>query len=82
MRSIDYNKLKDLRGERTQEFVAEKLGITKGQLSHYERGVSEPSIGVLIKILEFYQVSFYEIIKDEIRLKIFPQKVEFNYITA
>ncbi len=82
LRSIDGKKLQILRGELTQEAVAEKLGITKGQLSHYETGVSEPSIRVLVKILELYQVSFDEIVKDETKSKIFPKSVELNYISA
>ncbi|WP_150284319.1 helix-turn-helix domain-containing protein [Rummeliibacillus sp. TYF-LIM-RU47] len=41
----------------TQGELAEKLGITQGSLSHYERGEQFPEVPVLLKIGEFFDVS-------------------------
>lgn len=50
-------RLKDLRGNRTQEDVAKIIGISRARYSHYENGRSEPDTDTLQKIADFYQVS-------------------------
>lgn len=52
-------RLKQLRLERglTAAAVASKLGITLGAYAHYEQGVREPSISILIKLCDIFDVS-------------------------
>ncbi len=51
--------LKQIRKERrlTQLKVAMDLNITREALSHYENGKREPSIDMLIKMSEYFNVS-------------------------
>lgn len=51
------NNLKKLRGKRTQEKVANKLGISRARYSHYENNHVQPDNDLLIRIAEFYEVS-------------------------
>ena len=50
------NRLRQLRIERGLN-VAEKLNVTIRTISHYEAGDREPSIDVLIKLCDLYDVS-------------------------
>ena len=51
-------RLKDLRGKRTQLEVAEAIeGLTREKLSHYEVGRSEPDLNTLNKLADFYRVT-------------------------
>lgn len=49
--------LKSIRLERgwTQQYVADKLGITKGSYSNIENGVRDPSLKTAIKISKLFQ---------------------------
>lgn len=51
--------LKQIRKERrlTQLKVAMDLNISREALSHYENGKREPSIDMLIKLSEYFNVS-------------------------
>lgn len=53
------DRLKQIQTERgkIQEQVAEKVGITKQQLSDYENGRHEPGVTILIAIADYYHVS-------------------------
>ncbi|MFD9627702.1 helix-turn-helix domain-containing protein [Peribacillus muralis] len=51
------NKLKILRGKRTQEEVALKIGVSRARYSHYENGRSEPDMEILQKMADHYSVS-------------------------
>ncbi len=53
------NRLRQLRIERGLKLkdVAEKLNVTIRTISHYEAGDREPSIDVLIKLCDLYDVS-------------------------
>ena len=53
------NRLKNLRLQKnlTQEQVATRLGITKAMISAYELSTRYPSIDMLIKIAQSYNVS-------------------------
>jgi transcriptional regulator with XRE-family HTH domain len=48
----------------TQEQLAEKLGITKGAVSKWERGLSLMDMSLLKPLSEILEVSIIEIIKD------------------
>lgn len=47
-------KLITLRGEKSQQEVAEAAGITQAALSMYERGERIPRDAVKIKLAEYY----------------------------
>ena len=50
-------KLKELRGTKTQQEVAEGIGITKSALAMYERDERIPRDEVKIRIAEYFGVS-------------------------
>lgn len=52
-------RLKELRVERkmSQRQVAEYLGISTRAYSHYEIGDREPSVSLLIKLCDLYDVT-------------------------
>lgn len=51
------NKLKKLRGKRTQEEIASKIGVSRARYSHYENGRSEPDMEILQKMADYFAVS-------------------------
>lgn len=54
-------KLRALRGSKSQQKVADDLGITKSALSMYERNQRVPRDEIKIRIAEYYNVSVSEI---------------------
>lgn len=48
------NKLKMLRGDRTQEELAEAIGVTKSAWAMYERGERTPRDEVKVKIAKYF----------------------------
>lgn len=52
-------RLKQLRNDKglTVKEVAATLGMTLGAYAHYEQGIREPSISILKKICDFFDVS-------------------------
>lgn len=52
----------------TQDELASKLGTTLGAISHWENGIREPNIGMIIKIAELFNVDESIILKD-LRIK-------------
>ncbi len=61
-----HHRIKKLRQEKgwTQKELAEKLNIHQMQVSTYERGVHDPSIELLVKISELFDVSLDYFIFD------------------
>lgn len=59
--------LKQIRKERrlTQLKVAMDLNISREALSHYENGKREPSIDMLVKMSEYFNVSIDFLIKGD-----------------
>ncbi len=47
-------KLRELRGDKTQEEVAKALGVTEMAISYWERGVRIPSDPLKVKIAQYY----------------------------
>ncbi len=45
----------------SQQVFAEKLGTTQQRISEWERGIAEPSLYNIIKILDVLNVSFEEL---------------------
>ena len=67
-----HNNLKQIRIEKglTQEEVAEKIGLTRQAISGYESGKRQPSIDMLTKLAEVYEISIESIFygqKDKIK---------------
>lgn len=50
-------KLKELRGEKTQQEAAAGIGITKSALAMYERDERVPRDEVKVRIADYYGVS-------------------------
>lgn len=50
-------RLKELRGSRTQQEIADLLNISRARYSHYENDIREPDNEMLQKIAEIYNVS-------------------------
>jgi transcriptional regulator with XRE-family HTH domain len=50
-------RLKYLRGKKTQEDIAKYLGISRARYSHYENGRSEPDNETLKKLADFFNVT-------------------------
>ena len=46
-----------LRGSKTQQEVADGIGISRARYSHYENGRSEPDNDLLYKIAEYFDVT-------------------------
>lgn len=46
-----------LRGSRTQQEIADALGISRARYSHYENGRNEPDLAALNHMAEFFQVT-------------------------
>lgn len=57
-------KLVDLRGSRTQEEVANALGLSVSALSMYERGERIPRDNIKIRISAYYKKPIHKIFFD------------------
>ena len=55
-------RLKELRGKRTQADVAQQIGISRARYSHYENNRNTPDIEIIKKLAQFYNVSVEYII--------------------
>ena len=47
-------RLRLLRGDKTQQQVADDLGLTKMMVSYYERGIRRPSDETKIRLARYY----------------------------
>lgn len=50
-------RLKDLRGKRTQQDIADSLGVSRASYSHYENDHVQPDNETLTKLAALYKVS-------------------------
>lgn len=53
-----------MRCNMTQEFVAEKLGVSRQAVSKWESGKSDPSTANLIALAKLYGISVEELLKN------------------
>ena len=60
-RYIIANRLVSLRGRRSQEEVANAIGISSSALSMYENGERIPRDEIKIKLAEYYETSVEQI---------------------
>lgn len=49
----------------SQQQVADYLGLTREGYSHYERNTREPSLEVLVKLCNLYQIDISEIVNEK-----------------
>lgn len=69
--------LKKLRGKRTQESVANEIGISRARYSHYENGRSEPDNEILSKLAEYYHVSLDDLFgRNELTSLSYSQRIQ------
>lgn len=54
-------RLRALRGERTQEEISKELGITKSSYAMYERVERTPRDEVKVRISKYYGISVQEL---------------------
>ena len=54
-------RLRLLRGDKTQQQVADDLGLTKMMISYYERGIRRPSDETKIKLARYYGIRVSDI---------------------
>lgn len=54
-------RLKALRGDKTQKEVADALGLTVAAISNYENGLRIPTDAIKMRIARYYGVSVQEI---------------------
>ncbi len=59
-------KLLRKRRKRSQEEVSKSLSITRSAYNSYENGVAEPSIQILIRISDYYQVNIDKLLKVDL----------------
>lgn len=52
------------RGEKSQQYVAEDIGISQKTLSALERGYRNPSVGLMKKLQNYYKVSMTILFDD------------------
>jgi transcriptional regulator with XRE-family HTH domain len=55
--SVFSDRLRQLRGAQNQSAFASRLGIKPGAYGHYETGIREPSIDMILQIVEATGVS-------------------------
>lgn len=54
------------RKNKTQDELSEDIGKKRGIVSYYERGESEPPLGILLKFCEFFNVSLSQLISEDL----------------
>ena len=62
-------KLRELRGESSQEAAAASVGVTKSAWAMYERGERVPRDAVKVRIARYYGVSVEELFFAEVEHK-------------
>ena len=45
----------------SQEQLAKEIGISQAQISYYESGTNEPTIGICIRIADYYGITLDEL---------------------
>jgi transcriptional regulator with XRE-family HTH domain len=67
-------RLINLRGKRTQQEIADKLGISRARYSHYETGRSEPDNDMVPKLAAIFGVTTDYLLGNHI--PVFPQNLK------
>lgn len=71
------SNLKSLRKNRseTQEQVADAIGVNRSTYADYEKGKSEPSASLCIKIANYYSISVADLLTSELDAPLFNRKI-------
>jgi len=64
----------------SQEMFAEKIGIAYKYLSEIERGISKPSISIMINILNVFHLTFEEFMEKNSKKETTLKKIEIQEI--
>lgn len=77
-------RVKNLRQskELTQVRLAEKLGVKKQSVSNWENDNIMPSVDMLIRIADFFQVSTDYLLGRDVQDKIAPHTLDITGLTA
>lgn len=67
MNNVFPQRLQHLRERRriSRKVLSELCGLSKNMIARYERGEKEPSLGAVITIAEFFEVSIDDIVGRE-----------------
>lgn len=79
---IAYDTIRELREQRnwTQEYMADKLGLTRNGYAKIERGESTPSLERLDEIAKLFEISIVELLKlDDKQIIVQTQNQQANY---
>lgn len=57
--------LRNLRGDRTQQEIADAIGITKSHYGFIENGNRSPSLPVALRIADYFHVSLDEVFNQK-----------------
>ncbi len=57
-------KANRVRCKMTQEFVAERIGVSRQAVSKWENGTSDPSTSNLLALAKLYEISPEELLKE------------------
>lgn len=49
----------------TQEDLAKIIGVSRGAIANYEKGIREPSFEMLEKLADYFNVSMSELLDDD-----------------
>lgn len=58
-------RIKEIRGKLTQVEFAEKIGVTQGQVTNYEKGINKPGYEILNRIAILGEVAVGWLLKGE-----------------
>ncbi|MBQ8881515.1 MAG: helix-turn-helix transcriptional regulator [Oscillospiraceae bacterium] len=63
---MNFQKIREVRkaAGKSQEELAEVLGVNRATVSKYETGVIEPSVSQLVQIAKFFGIHFREFLDD------------------
>ncbi|WP_347549029.1 helix-turn-helix domain-containing protein [Pseudalkalibacillus hwajinpoensis] len=73
-------RLKVLRGSKTQNEVADALGISRARYSHYENDHVEPDIQLLIKMANYFNTTIDDLLGNKADLYLGEIKPQYGTI--
>lgn len=71
-------KLLRKRTKRSQEEVAQDLGLTRSTYSGYENGVAQPNLEVLVACSDYFKISIDELVRKDLEVYTDPQWIELE----
>ena len=80
MKTLLSKRLKVLRGSKTQNEVADALGISRARYSHYENDHVEPDIQLLIKMANYFNTTIDDLLGNKADLYLGEIKPQYGTI--